>query len=136
MASLQSETTKNISFIDEWDINSVQSTYRRELAYYFAKKMYEIFYDVISSKCDGCIDDQPNQQAHDICLQPVDLQILVCFDALLHNVDEVAANEYVFKNNTSMLPINSKKMYLSKEYLKLDIEWLLQVKRLLLEKFE
>ena len=51
--------------VDKWDIKSHQYNYRSEMAKVYADKMQESFYDVITEKCGGCIDAQPNQLAHD-----------------------------------------------------------------------
>ena len=73
--------------------------------------MQESFYDVITEKCGGCIDIQPNHVAHDLCLmEDVEMQVLTCFDTLLEKVDNFQMNELCF---TFTLPISMEKLYLN-----------------------
>ena len=121
--------------VDKWDIKSHQYNYRSEMAKVYADKMQESFHDVITEKCGGCIDAQPNQLAHDLCLtEDVEMQVLTCFDTLLEKVDNFQMNELCFDRlkDTFTLPITMEKLYLNILELKNDSDWINDVKRLLI----
>ena len=100
--------------IDEWDLNSEQSKHRRELSLLVAMKMKEKLFEAVQKECDGCVHEQPNQ-AHDLCLAPLDDKIDRCFLQMLYDID--------------ITKINPK---FNKEQLVQDHEWLLLTKSNLL----
>ena len=45
-----------------------QANYRSKIVKDYAAKMKESLNDMLIEKCEGCIHDQQNQLAHDLCL--------------------------------------------------------------------
>ena len=78
--------------IDEWDLNSEQSKHRRELSLLVAKQMKEKLFEAVQKECDGCVHEQPNQLAHDLCLAPLDDEIDRCFLQMLNDIDITKIN--------------------------------------------
>jgi len=109
--------------IDEWDINSVQSTYRRVFSEIVAKQMKDLFTEMV--KCEGCEIDAPGQLSHD-CLKPVEEIVFENFGMLFDKVDMTKANEMCFSTvaETSALPINDVSCFLDKESLRNDQDWM------------
>ena len=73
--------------IDEWDIESNQSIYRRTLSALAVDKMKNIFRKVIEDNCNGCIIDHPSQLQHP-CLFGVSCdKVEEHFEQLLTKID-------------------------------------------------
>ena len=109
--------------IDEWDINSMQSSYRRTLSEIVAAQMKDLFSKML--KCEGCEIDAPGQLVHD-CLKSVEELVLENFGILLDAVDITKANEMCFTSTakTSALPMNDVSCFLDKESLTNDKDWI------------
>ena len=85
--SEHNKTIKNKVIVDEWDIDSEQSKFRKELADEVSKKIAEIFLDAVAENCPGCQEDQPNQLAHEFCLISRDEKFKVLFPHLLDKIE-------------------------------------------------
>ena len=109
--------------IDEVDFKSFQTEYKRSLAYYYAYLMWKSYHDVLRKNCLGCIEDQPNQLAHS-CLSPESDAYLIYFKEILDCVDEVEANELAFDYVQEISPITFNEIYVTKETLINDDEWM------------
>lgn len=77
--------TSNI-IIDEWDIQSTQSSCRRMTNELVAKEMEKIFVDVVYANCMGCIDGIENQLGHELCLTPMEEKVHTCFPVLMNRI--------------------------------------------------
>ena len=102
----QNKSETNI-VIDEWDLNSEQSKHRKELSSLVAMEMKQMLFEAVQKECDGCVHEQPNQLAHDLCLAPLEDRIERCFLQMLNDID--------------ITKINAK---FNKEQLLQDQEWL------------
>ena len=78
---------QNKLIVDEWDIESEQSTFRRELADTVSKKIAEIFFDAVTENCAGCQENQLNQLAHEFCLLSRDEKFNILFPQLLEKIE-------------------------------------------------
>ena len=117
---------------DEWDLKLHQANYRSEIAKDYAAKIMESLTDMIIEKCEGCIHDQQNQLAYDLCLMAdTETQVSTCIDTLLEKVDNFRMNEVCFDRlkRTFTLPISMEKLYLTLPELKNDSNWINDVKR-------
>ena len=87
-----------LEYVDELDLNAPQSIHSREMINIFIKLMMEDFRKVLRGNCFGCKIDDPSQVNHQLCtMADADVQVLVCFNELLANVDEMLANELCFE---------------------------------------
>ena len=68
-------------------MNSDQSKYRRELSLLIATEMKSMLFDAVQKECDGCVHEQPNQMAHDVCLAPLNERIERCFLHMMNAID-------------------------------------------------
>ena len=122
----------NIVAIDEWDINSVQSSYRRTLSELVATQMKNLFSTMV--QCAGCVENALSQKRHD-CLKTTEEIVDENFYQIFDAVDMEEANESCFKRvgRKTLLPINDNKCYLDRETLYNDEDWLKTTKRNLLK---
>ena len=114
--------------IDEIDLNSSHSTYRREMANVYQQLMRPLFKDTLYENCIACQIEDPSQLHHELCLMmdPKD-QVNHIFWQLFAKVDEYQANEKCFDRiikDAVLTPINDRDVYLSKEKLYNDSEWI------------
>ena len=86
---MQAEKQEANIVIDELDLNSEQSKYRRELSQLVAAKMEKMLFEVVRKECDGCVHEQPNQLAHDLCLASLNEKIERCFSHMMNDIDLV-----------------------------------------------
>jgi len=79
--------------IDEWDINSPNSRYKRFIMEAFFELMRPHIYVIRAKHCEGCIESYPSQ-LHHCCLtgKPDEVTDLI-FPDLFEIVNEKEANE-------------------------------------------
>ena len=129
-------TKENPIVVDEWDINSVQSFYRKELTNIYFEKMKGKLRELIQGTCEGCCFAYPSQRDHEcFTLEPL-LVLEVYFNKLIDMVDEDEANKECLKiaNNNQFKYAGN--VHVSNEELKNDDDWKQAVKSLFSDYFE
>ena len=116
--------------VDEWDLDAPQSKFRKVLAELYAKSMAARYSDTSKEYCDGCDYDAPSQRHHDCLMMPLQDRIEILFERLIEKVDENDINEMAIEiMHEEGDEIN--KVYISKDDLKKDEEWVERVKELI-----
>ena len=131
------EESNQDTFIDEWDLNSPQSVYRKELARVYAKIMSENILELSRKFCEGCNFDYPSQRDHDCLMMDVEAKIETFYWLLFENVDGDHANEFCYgqlKNTDENLANQPTK--LCKDLLRTDEDWTNKVKEILKDLLE
>ena len=135
----QDKQTATDIVIDEWDINSNQSMYRKELAKIYVEHMSKDFVTVLHEKCVGCQLQEGNQLGHQLCLMDdIDQQIRICFAVLLKRVDNFNANEQCFERlkDSFIAATTDKHVFLDTTQLVNDNEWIDHVNKLLIKELK
>ena len=130
------EIESNNIIIDEWDINSNHSLYRKELAKIYASHMTKNFNDVIKMRCEGCQLELENQLGHDLCIMSdMKEQVDACFNTLFKKVDNYKANEQCFEllKDRFSIATTDKQLYLNTSQLMNDNDWIDHVNKLLIK---
>ena len=132
----QDKQTATDIVIDEWDINSNQSIYRKELAKIYVEHMSKDFVTVLHEQCVGCQLQEGNQLGHQLCLMDdIDQQVRICFAVLLKRVDNFIANEQCFERlkDSFIAATTDKHVFLDTTQLVNDDEWIDHVNKLLIK---
>ena len=135
----QDKQTATDIVIDEWDINSNQSIYRKELAKIYVEHMSKDFVTVLHEQCTGCQLQEENQLGHQLCLMDdIDQQIRICFAVLLKRVDNFNANEQCFERlkDSFIAATTDKHVFLDTTQLVNDNEWIDHVNKLLIKELK
>jgi len=103
--ALQDVTPKNKIVIDEWDINSEQSKYRRTLSELAVEEMEKIFWEVLKLECYGCQVEHPSQRQHQCLMRDIEENVEQLFFTMLQQLDWESLNKQcceltncIFKN--------------------------------------
>ena len=128
LTKIHENQMKNI-IIDEWDINSEQSKFRRTLSELAVRELKDIFWDVVKEECNGCIIDHPSQRQHP-CLNGIEENIENLFITLINRIERkelmkecCEITEKTFREETMM----------TKDTLLDDYEWQDLTKQLLIK---
>ena len=104
--------------IDEWDINSEQSKYRKTLSELVANEMSNIFWDVLKSECYGCQVEHPSQRQHQCLMRDIEENVEQLFHIMMRQLDWKELNKRCCE-----LTHHKKENILTAEILLNDDEW-------------
>ena len=117
---------------------NIQTQYKEELAFVYATLMKDYFSDIAEKYNQGGYKSKENHQKIIQILRlkgSINERISLCIDDLFHMVDINEANKCAFDRikKSLILPINSMDVFLNKEALKNDMNWLIDMRRNLFE---
>lgn len=112
------EKTETI-VIDEWDLNSSQSIYRKTLANLTAERIKEMYWSLMRETCVACEYDVPAQETH-LCNLPVDENIKSLFAVIMNRINFKELNAACCKN--LKIPVNENQFPSYAQLLE-DQEW-------------
>ena len=123
--------------IDEMNID-VEKVYLKTLADIVVKLLINRMYNEVYQRCMGCRDEEPNQQAHEYCLEvdPV-TKANDCFTAVFEKIDLFFANELCFEKvkDTIPIPVRDTDLYQNREKLLRNLDWIQNLREKFVEAY-